>query len=95
MRWILMISFLGAGILLGCHTSSTPPPQPNPKPLHEVRDQNGNVIEREVVSENEPPPPDIVEVIPAKPYPTALYIRGYWYHDRPRHRWIWIPGYWR
>ena len=94
MRRLLLLTAIGTTVLCGCHHSS-PPPQPKPAAIQEVRDQHGNVIERNVISENEPPPTDIVEVIPPKPYPTALYIRGYWYHDRPRQRWVWINGFWR
>ena len=94
MQRSLLTFFVGIAALCGCHHPS-PPPQPEPVAVHEVRDQHGNVIERDVISESEPPPADIVEVVPPKPYATALYLRGYWYHDRPRHRWIWIKGYWR
>ncbi len=81
--------------LAGCHSPPASPPPPQRADLHEVHDASGHVTERDVTSENEPPPPPVNEVAPPRPYATALYIRGYWYQDRPRHRWVWIHGYWR
>ena len=95
MRPKLLPLALTVSALAGCHTTQTSPPPPQRADLHEVRDPSGNVIERDAISEEEPPPTPVNEVVPPRPYPTALYIRGYWYEDRPRHRWVWIHGYWR
>ena len=53
------------------------------------------------------PPPVRVEVRPAKPFPTAVWISGYWRWNgtryvwvagrwvRPRRGYAWVPGHWR
>ena len=40
------------------------------------------------------PPPARIEVIPARPYYGAVWVRGYW-APRPYGRWVWVRGYWR
>jgi hypothetical protein len=40
-----------------------------------------------------PPPAPIVEVVPARPYPWAVWVPGYWVAHP--HRWIWVGGRWR
>ena len=45
-----------------------------------------------VVSADAPPPP-AYEVVPAPPYPTAVWVNGYWI--RQPHSWVWVHGYWR
>lgn len=40
-----------------------------------------------------PPPPPIVEVVPVRPYPAAVWVPGYWV-PRPR-VWVWVRGHWR
>ncbi len=37
------------------------------------------------------PPPPRVEVVPALPYPGAVWIGGYWGWYGGRH--VWVPGY--
>jgi hypothetical protein len=54
-----------------------------------------------------PPPEPVVEVVPASPFPGAVWLGGYWgyggrgwawnrgYWDRPpRPGAVWAPGYW-
>jgi len=38
------------------------------------------------------PPPARVEVVPAAPYPEAVWIEGHW--DYRGGNWVWLPGYW-
>ena len=38
-----------------------------------------------------PPPAPYAEVIPATPYPGAVWIGGYWGWNGGRHQWV--PGY--
>jgi len=40
------------------------------------------------------PPQPIVEVIPARPYPDAVWIAGYYSWHPHRHRYVWRRGYW-
>ncbi|MDR7333632.1 hypothetical protein [Roseateles asaccharophilus] len=44
-----------------------------------------------VVVVDAPPPPQQVEVMPAMPYPGAVWINGYWGWRGGRHHWV--PGY--
>lgn len=39
------------------------------------------------------PPPPLVEVVPARPHPWAVWVPGYWVAHP--HRWIWVHGRWR
>ena len=39
-----------------------------------------------------PPPAPMVEVVPALPYPGAIWIGGYWGWGGGRH--AWVPGRW-
>jgi len=89
---------IGAGILLGlagCYVQ--PAPAPSPRVVErETVDPYGNVVSRETIVEDGPPPPGRVEVIPVAPYPTAVWVRGYWIRSGgDNHRWIWVRGYWR
>jgi len=59
-----------------------------------------------VVVVDAPPPPPRVEVVPAMPYPGAVWISGYWgwsggqhqwvrgYYERPRPGYRWEPHRW-
>ena len=38
------------------------------------------------------PPPHRVEVYGTPPYPEAVWIPGYWQHQRGE--WVWMPGHW-
>ena len=46
---------------------------------------------QEVVVDYAPPPPQ-VEVVPAIPFPGAIWIGGYWGWGGGRH--VWVPGRW-
>jgi len=46
----------------------------------------------DVVIVHEAPPPLRVDVIPARPSPRHLWIRGYWRHEP--HGYVWVPGRW-
>lgn len=80
-------------VTAGCYY--TPPQQQVVQ--REVVDPNGNVVEQQTVVEDEPgpPPPVRVEVMPVRPYPDAVWVRGYWFRNRRFHRWEWVPGRWR
>ncbi|HEX5656437.1 MAG TPA: hypothetical protein VFX59_04545 [Polyangiales bacterium] len=39
-----------------------------------------------------PPPAPIVEVRPAPPQPSYVWVSGYWWWNQPA--WTWAPGYW-
>ncbi len=43
-----------------------------------------------VVIVRQPPPPAYAEVVPAPPYPGAVWISGYWGWAHNRHEWV--PG---
>jgi len=47
--------------------------------------------------ETAPPPPVREEVIieRERPYPGAIWVRGYWQRDRDHRRWHWIRGHWQ
>ena len=91
-----ILTALGAIALAGCYYSPPPSPPPQRVVQREVVDQNGNVIQREtVIEDGGPVPAPQVEVIPIRPYPTAIWIRGYWFRDRYHHRWVWVDGHWR
>jgi hypothetical protein len=45
-----------------------------------------------VVMADIPPPAPYVEVIPAMPYPGAVWLGGYWGWGGGRHQWV--PGRW-
>jgi hypothetical protein len=58
-----------------------------------------HVVEREEVVRYEvdttpPPPPREEVVIRERPYPGAVWVRGFWERDRARHVWVWRPGHW-
>ncbi len=40
-------------------------------------------------------PPQRVEVIPAAPYPGAVWVPGHWQLRRHRREYVWVPGHWR
>ena len=86
-----------AGMLLGlagCYIE--PAPRPRARVVErETVDPYGNVVARETIVEDGPPPPERIEVIPVAPYPTAIWVRGYWVRERYHHRWMWSPGHWR
>jgi hypothetical protein len=93
MRFRLVLA-TGVLALTGCYVAPLPPPRE--RVVHrEVVDQYGNVVERDTVVEDGPVPEARVEVIPVRPYPAAIWVRGYWFRDRYRHRWVWAPGHWR
>lgn len=50
-----------------------------------------------VVVKRPPRPAAKIEVRPAAPGPTAVWVAGHWkWKDhRRRGRWIWIPGHWK
>ena len=87
---------IAVGILLGlagCYVE--PAARPRERVVErETIDPYGNVVARETIVEDGPPPPAQVEVIPVAPYPTAVWVRGYYVRDRYRH-WYWRRGYWR
>ena len=95
MRAKLLSAALGLLTLSGCYVYSEPPPPRAHVVEREVVDPYGNVVERDTYIGDAPPPPVRVEVVPVAPYPTAVWIRGYWFRDRYRHRWVWLPGHWR
>jgi hypothetical protein len=35
-----------------------------------------------------------VEVIPVRPSPEHVWMRGYWNWNHPERRYVWVPGYW-
>src|SRR5262249_41287085 len=61
-----------------------PPPPPTPVVYHPVPVQ-------QVVVETAPPAP-VVEVRPAIPHASAVWIPGYWYWHGTRH--FWVSGRW-
>ena len=91
-RLIVAMTLLG---FAGCYIE--PAPRPRARVVErETVDPYGNVVARETIIEDGPPPAERIEVIPVAPYPTAVWIRGYWvrsggYH----HRWYWVRGHWR
>lgn len=38
------------------------------------------------------PPPPIVEIVPPRPHPAAIWVPGYW---APVPHWVWVRGRWR
>ena len=90
MKSFMWIPLMGATVLGGCYVG--PPRQRVVE--RDVVDANGNVVERDTVVEEAPPPPARVEVVGVAPYPGAVWIRGYWVRGY-RHRWVWVRGYWR
>ena len=49
-------------------------------------------VDEVVVESTVPPPAPYTEVIPAAPYPGAVWIGGYWGWSSGRH--AWVPGRW-
>lgn len=49
-------------------------------------------VDEVVVESNVPPPAPYTEVVPAAPYPGAIWVGGYWGWSGGRHQWV--PGYW-
>jgi hypothetical protein len=41
-----------------------------------------------------PPPPQVAEVVPAAPSPSALWIPGYWSFDGNAYAYYWLAGHW-
>jgi hypothetical protein len=78
----LMIVSMSVVMLSACVVAPYPRPvayaQPAPAPM-----------EPQVVVDVAPPPP-YVEVVPAIPFPGALWIGGYWGWSGGRH--VWMPG---
>lgn len=69
-------------VLLGLSACVAPPPSRRAAyPIEEV-----------VVEANVPPPAPYAEVIPAAPYPGAVWVGGYWGWSGGRH--VWVPGRW-
>ncbi len=60
-----------------------------------------------VVYVRKAPPPVRVEVRPARPFPNAVWVAGYWNWNgtrfvwvsgrwvKPRRGMVWVPGHWR
>jgi hypothetical protein len=42
-----------------------------------------------------PPPPPRTVVVPARPYPDAVWMPGHWQWRRWRHEYVWVPGHWK
>ena len=42
-----------------------------------------------------PPPPEKVVVVPARPYPNAVWVPGHWVWRRWGRHWEWVPGHWK
>ena len=47
------------------------------------------------VSTAPPPPPERVVVVPAQPYPDAVWVAGHWRWHPWLHRYSWVPGHWK
>jgi len=93
MRRSMLVVLLGSFVVEGCTVSAYPPRERVVE--REVVDQNGNVVERDrYYVESDDLPAARVEVIPIRPYPDAIWIRGYWVREG-RRRWAWVPGHWR
>lgn len=56
-------------------------------PAHRARYDDGGAT----VIVDTPPPAPYAEVVPAMPYPGAVWINGYWGWSGGRHHWV--PGY--
>ena len=41
------------------------------------------------------PPVSRVEVKPAKPYKSAVWVPGHWKWKNRRAGYVWVPGHWR
>jgi hypothetical protein len=65
------------------------------------------IVDDQVIEVPAPPPPERVEVIPARPSETVAWRPGYWrwehdewvwiaghYVERPHPEAVWIPGHW-
>ena len=91
MQGLKTMSILGSLLLSGCYVTPYPPQERLVE--RDVVDQNGNVVERDHYVVDEVPPPPRVEVVGVAPFPGALWIHGYWGHER--YGWRWRPGYWR
>lgn len=90
MRPLIIIPVIGLVFVGGCIVA----PAPRERVVErDVVDPYGNVIERERIIEDGPPPPARVEVIPVVPYPGAIWVRGY--YVRGRYGWVWVRGHWR
>jgi hypothetical protein len=94
MRMKLALAAVGLLVSSGCYVAPAPPPRERVVE-REVVDSNGYVVERDTYVVDGPPPAARVEIIPVAPYPTAVWVRGYWFRDRYRHRWVWMGGHWR
>ena len=59
-------------------------------------------VDEQIIEANVPPPAPYTEIVPAAPYPGAVWVGGYWGWSGGRHHWVtgrWAqprPGYaWR
>ena len=77
----------------GCTNEPAPRPRVVERDVY-VEHTSSGPVEREVIVEEYPPPPDRVEVITVAPYRGAVWERGHWARG-PRHRWVWVSGHWR
>ena len=91
MRALMTLPLLGVLGLSGCLVSPLPREHLVER---EVVDPYGRVVERDRYVVDEPAPAPLVEVVPVAPYPTAVWVGGYWGHGGG-HRWLWHRGYWR
>jgi hypothetical protein len=39
-------------------------------------------------------PADPVVVVPVRPHPKAVWVKGHWVWKRWQHRYAWVPGHW-
>ena len=90
MRSLMMLPLLGVLGVSGCVVAPAPREHVVER---EVVDPYGRVVERDRYVVDDPPPAPLVEVVPVAPYPTAVWVGGYWGHDG-RH-WAWRRGHWR
>ena len=90
-RILTSLAALAALSLAGCVIAPAPREQVVER---EVVDSSGNVVQRDRIVEEGPGPAPVVEIIPVRPYFGAVWLGGFWGHDRYHHRY-WHCGYWR
>ncbi len=52
----------------------------------------GCVVREQVVRTPPPPPPVRVEVLPARPGPTYVWVPGHWAWRGPERGYVWVAG---
>jgi len=88
----LLIVSLSALLLSACVVAPYPYAQRRVVYAEPVPAGGGPAYEESNVVVDVAPPAPYVEVVPALPYPGAIWIGGYWGWSGGRHQWV--PGRW-